>query len=53
MQPPHRDAVLNRTFAQPDIHQLPPPNNPVLPLREPRHLRFNPPSPSQPTYIGG
>jgi hypothetical protein len=45
--------VLNSAHAQPDIHQLPPPHNAVLFFREPRHLRFNPPSPSRPTYIGG
>ena len=53
VKPAHRDAMLYRTLAQPEVHELPPSHNPMLFLREPRDLTVNPRSPSRPTYIGG
>jgi hypothetical protein len=54
MQTAGRKAMVDSVLANPQLHQLPPRNHPILPLRQPRHgsIGVHASSP-QTAYIAG
>jgi hypothetical protein len=60
VQATHRKPIVDSVFPQAQLEQLPPRNNPMLPLRHPSNTRIDPLFPrgfsastSQPAYIAG
>jgi hypothetical protein len=53
MQPAERDPVLDGPRAEPELDQLRPVHDAVLPLRQPANRPLNLTKPSFPSHIGG